>query len=176
MCEYVKKYTEELAVEKNLNVNEYTYIFHKDGSLRDVSFNNGLWFTHASGLVCKVSEESMGTQQALRIVPFLLDDDLDDVTLVFDEFGTSMHPLVLDNLVRQFQSKNATKTNQLVCVTHYTTLLTEDLFRCDEIWFVDKTEEGSEIYSLDQFENNSDGSVSEDYLTGRFGALPVFRS
>ena len=59
-----------------------------------------------------------------------------------------------------------------------------ETFRRDEIWFVEKDKNGvSELYSLSDYiiedENGNakkvrnDATYNKDYLTGRYGAIPV---
>jgi AAA15 family ATPase/GTPase len=53
--------------------------------------------------------------------------------------------------------------------------MSQDVFRRDEIWFVEKNEENaSVIYSLDKFSERYDRKIDKAYLDGRYGALPVF--
>jgi len=77
---------------------------------------------------------------------------------------------------------NSTKTNpkraQLVLTTHDTNLLSNKLFRRDQIWFTEKDRFGaSHLYSLaeiklGELKVRNDASYESDYLQGRFGAIP----
>lgn len=52
-----------------------------------------------------------------------------------------------------------------------------DLFRRDEIWFVERNGfNSSELYSLDNFKERYDKKLSKAYLEGRYGAISVFTS
>ncbi len=73
---------------------------------------------------------------------------------------------------------NSEKTNpnhaQLIFATHDTNLLSNKLFRRDQIWFVEKDETGvSHLYSLAELKVRNDRSFENDYLQGRFGAIPI---
>jgi len=47
--------------------------------------------------------------------------------------------------------------------------------RRDEIWFVEKNQQGSSsCYSLAEFKIRPDLKVEKGYLNGRFGAIPFF--
>ena len=53
----------------------------------------------------------------------------------------------------------------------------QELFRRDEIWFIERDENNvSSIYSLDRFKERYDKKLSKAYLEGRYGAIPVFTS
>ena len=63
---------------------------------------------------------------------------------------------------------------QLIATTHEATVMDQDLFRRDEIWFTERTLENSSIiYSLDRFEDRKDRVLTKAYLEGRYGALPI---
>ena len=54
-------------------------------------------------------------------------------------------------------------------------IMDQELFRRDEIWFIKRNEENnSQIYSLDRFKERYDKKLSKAYLEGRYGAIPVF--
>ena len=74
-----------------------------------------------------------------------------------------------------FYHLNKSKT-QLIVTTHESTLLDLDLVRRDEIWFVEKDEEGaSSTFSLNKFKVRYDAQVKKAYLLGRYGAIPLFK-
>ena len=63
--------------------------------------------------------------------------------------------------------------DQFVFTTHDTNLLDLDLLRRDEIWFVEKDQNGaSSLYSLAEFKVRDDLKIEKGYLNGRFGAIP----
>ena len=65
---------------------------------------------------------------------------------------------------------------QLIFTTHEDTIMNQELFRRDEIWFVERdATNSSKIYSLDLFKERYDKSLSKAYLEGRYGAIPVFQ-
>ena len=48
-----------------------------------------------------------------------------------------------------------------------------DLLRQDEIWFTERnSDHATEIYSLDKYKVRFDKVINQDYLIGRFGAIP----
>ena len=56
----------------------------------------------------------------------------------------------------------------------FTSILKSDILKRDEIWFVEKNEEGcSEVYPLTEFKSIREGfNYEKGYLEGRFGAIP----
>ena len=64
---------------------------------------------------------------------------------------------------------------QLIFTTHESSIMDQELFRRDEIWFVERDKNNnSNIYSLDKFKERYDKKLSKAYLEGRYGAIPVF--
>jgi AAA15 family ATPase/GTPase len=60
--------------------------------------------------------------------------------------------------------------------THDSSLLDGDLFRRDQIWFVEKDrEQASKLYPLTDFSPRKNEALERGYLMGRYGALPFFR-
>ena len=50
---------------------------------------------------------------------------------------------------------------------------TFDALRKDEIWFAERDNEHStRLYSLSEFKTRNDKSVLNDYIQGRYGAIP----
>ena len=108
------------------------------------------------------------------------DSLLNGKTLIVDEFGASLHTKLSFELIRLFQS-TINRGAQLILTTHDTNLLRKDLFRRDQIWFVEKDKEGvSDLYSLVEYKINqatsvrNDASFEKDYLQGKYGAIPFF--
>ena len=96
-------------------------------------------------------------------------------TLVIDEFEARVHPLMSRVIVKLFNSKENNPNNaQLILTSHDTNLLRKQLFRRDQIWFLEKTEFGdSELFSLVDFKIRPESIYNKDYLQGKFGAIPV---
>lgn len=121
-----------------------------------------------------IDEESTGTIQTLSLISLLTNSN-DDITYLMDEFGNAMHPLLATEFVKLFQKHNANMKNQLIISTHLLSLMTLDLFRRDEIWFVDKENGVSMMYSLEDFKERFDKKLDKAYIEGRYGALPLIK-
>lgn len=120
------------------------------------------------------SEESDGTRRLFDLIILLLAVD-DDMVFIIDELERSLHPMLVRQLLTVFMKLNAQHSAQLVFSTHEASIMSQKLFRRDEIWFVDRGANGdSRLYSLDRFKERFDKDISKAYLEGRYGAVPVF--
>lgn len=122
--------------------------------------------------------ESFGTQAVFNIAPILFDVFKNGKTLVLDEIDKSLHPLLVNFIVSLFVNSDINKNNaQLICNTHDTNLLSLDLFRRDEIWFVERNPNtgASELYPLTDFSPTKKDNIEMGYLIGRYGAIPFIK-
>ncbi|OHE76821.1 MAG: hypothetical protein A2413_15630 [Treponema sp. RIFOXYC1_FULL_61_9] len=119
-------------------------------------------------------EESAGTRRYFALAgPWM--DILENGVLVFiDEIETSLHPLLVKELVRLIQDPAANpKGAQIIFTTHSPTLLDTNLLRRDQIWFTEKTEEGTtRLYPLTDYQPRKGEAISKGYLAGRYGGVP----
>jgi AAA15 family ATPase/GTPase len=120
-------------------------------------------------------EESHGTQTLFKTAGAWLNVVKNGEVLLFDEIDTSLHSLLVRFLIRRFHSQKTNPNNaQLIVTTHNTSLLDRELFRRDQIWFVEKDQHGaSKLYPLTDFKPRSDESLERWYMRGRYGALPI---
>jgi AAA15 family ATPase/GTPase len=121
-----------------------------------------------------LTDESGGTQKLFAMVGPWLDVLEHGYVLVVDELDTSLHPLLIRRLIAMFHDPaiNA-KGAQLIFSTHDTSILDGDLFRRDQIWFVEKDRAlSTHLYSLTDFSPRKEENIARGYLHGRYGALP----
>jgi len=123
------------------------------------------------------TDESYGTQKYFSLSGPILDTLQNGRILFVDELANALHPNLIESLVRLFNSeKHNPKNAQLVFTTHNTNLLSANLFRRDQIWFVDKDRYGaSSLFSLADFKSNTvrkTDNFEKNYLKGRYGGLP----
>lgn len=122
--------------------------------------------------------ESLGTQAIFNFAPLLFDVFINGKTLVLDEIDKSLHPLLVNFIVSLFINSDINKKNaQLICNTHDTNLLSLDLFRRDEIWFVERNSNtgASVLYPLTDFSPSKKDNIEKGYLIGRYGAIPFIK-
>ena len=97
------------------------------------------------------------------------------VPIIIDELDTSLHTLLVRELVRLFhRPETNTGGAQLIFTTHDTSLLdAPGLFRRDQIWFVEKErDQASVLVSLSEFSPRKNEALERGYLMGRYGAVP----
>lgn len=121
-------------------------------------------------------DESDGTRRIFGLIDMIL-SNRDDILYVVDELERSLHPKLTAHFLKLFMEKHSDRKVQLLFSTHEDTIMDIDLFRRDEIWFVERNGfNSSELYSLDNFKERYDKKLSKAYLDGRYGAIPIFTS
>lgn len=124
--------------------------------------------------------ESYGTIRFVHLFPIIVSALQQGGTLVVDEFDASLHPMVLMNIINIFHNDEINIHHaQLVFNTHNPIFLNSNLFRRDEIKFVERDEESgcSQHYSLSDFGTDGKNGVrkNEDfmknYFVDRYGAI-----
>jgi AAA15 family ATPase/GTPase len=119
-------------------------------------------------------QESEGTQKVFALAGPLVDTLKNGKVLIIDEFDARIHPLISRAIVELFNSNETNLKNaQLIFMTHDTNLLSNKLFRRDQIWFAEKNRYGAtDLYSLAEYKVRNDASFESDYIKGRYGAIP----
>lgn len=117
--------------------------------------------------------ESEGTKKLIYILGAIYDTLLNGKVLFIDELDSKLHPNLSKKLIKFFHEFNKKKA-QFVFTLHDSNLLDKDIFRRDQIWFVDKNKLGSsELYSLSDFDATVVRKTSDyrkKYLDLTFGA------
>lgn len=114
--------------------------------------------------------ESLGTLRFMNLILPIFDAMTKGGTLLVDEFDASIHPMAIMNLVNIFHNDDVnTNKAQLIFNTHNPIFLNSNLFRRDEIKFVEYEKDSSSMYSLADF-GTSKGGVrkGEDYMKNYF--------
>ena len=120
-------------------------------------------------------QESEGTQKVFALAGFLVDVLKNGKVLVVDELDARLHPLISRAIIELFNSNESNPNQaQLIFMTHDTNLLSNKLFRRDQIWFTEKNRYGAtDLYSLAEYKGvRHDASFESDYIKGRYGAVP----
>lgn len=118
--------------------------------------------------------ESDGTQKLFAFSGLILETLRKGEILVIDELDARLHPLITRTIIDLFNSKETNINNaQLIFTTHDTNLLSDKIFRRDQIWFTEKDRQGAtDLYSLVEYKIENDASFESDYIKGRYGAIP----
>lgn len=123
-------------------------------------------------------EESRGTRVLFALAPFLKRAFESKKVIIVDELEKSLHPTLIECIVKLFNNKDINKANsQLIFTTHAANLLNINLLRRDQIWFTEKNPNNgvSSLYPLDSFSVRKDENIYKGYLSGRYGAVPFIR-
>ena len=123
-------------------------------------------------------DESDGTQRLFAFAGPWIDSLANGYVLVIDELHANLHPRLVRFLVELFHNKETNPKNaQLIFTTHETAILSQNLFRRDQIWFCQKnSDQKSELYPLTDFSpRKGRDNLELAYLSGRYGALPFVR-
>jgi AAA15 family ATPase/GTPase len=126
-----------------------------------------------SEIELEMSDESAGTKRLFNIAGYLLFVLECGELLIIDELDRSLHPVLSKALLKMFNNPEINKNNaQLIFTTHDTTLLDGEIFRPDQIWFTEKDNSMTKLYSLFDFRPRENESLQKGYLLGRYGAIP----
>lgn len=123
-----------------------------------------------------LNEESDGTQKLFSLLGPFLDALENGYIVVIDELHNSLHPLLLRYLVSLFHDKNINHNNaQLIFTTHETEILSQEVFRRDQIWFCEKDRNfNSTLVPLTDYQPRKNvENLSKGYLSGRYGGIPA---
>lgn len=147
---------------------------HKNEFHNDISFS--------------LEEESDGTRKVINFLPIIIDQSIVDTVYIIDEIDNSLHPNLCYEFVKLLMTDRKEnsqinyldftkrkKNSQIIFTTHQPNLLTRELFRDDEIWFVekDKHKGNTSLYPLFEFDVKEGFNIQDGYLLGRFGGVPI---
>lgn len=125
-----------------------------------------------------LNEESNGIKKLFEVICPIIDIILRDKILIWDEMETSLHPSIVNEILRLILHGNSKSRAQIIFSTHDTNLLDLTRFRRDQIWFTELTPSRStDLYSLAELKNvRKDENISKGYLNGKYGAIPFIHN
>ncbi len=126
-----------------------------------------------------LDEESVGTQKMLALAGPWLDVLEKSRVIVIDELHNSLHPELVRFLVQRFHGSNGFQEGaQLIFSTHDTSILNQEIFRRDQIWFCERDRNlATSLFPLSDFRpRKGRENLERAYLSGRYGAVPYIRS
>lgn len=117
---------------------------------------------------------SDGQQKTLLFLHTLFSLSRTGGVVIADDLTVFLHPNVSRYLVQLIQSPRNSNI-QLLFTTHDTALLDHDLFRRDEAAIINLDAEGrSRIHTLADIRIRFDANFAREYLSGKYGLLPVW--
>ena len=127
--------------------------------------------------VSSIQFDSVGTRKFAALASYIIESLEEGKTLFVDELDSSLHFKITRAIISMFNS-NINKNAQLIATLHDISLLDcKKMFRKEQIWFTDKDENGTDIYSLKEFSYADSGvrdttDIQDKYSKGAFGAIP----
>lgn len=124
--------------------------------------------------------ESYGTIRFITIFPLVIKAILTGGTLIVDELDASIHPMALMNIINIFHNDDINVHHaQLIFNTHNPIFLNSNIFRRDEIKFVERDDNThlSVLYALSDFGTTGDKGVRKHddymkhYFVSEYGAI-----
>lgn len=124
-----------------------------------------------------IDDESDGTQRLLDLLPILFQMDKKNNALYFvDEIDRSLHTKLSKYILKTFADNSEHLLSQIIFTAHDVNLINFEEFTKEEIWFIEKNNNGeSSIKPFSDFETSDEQDIVKDYLNGRFGAVPIIR-
>ena len=121
-----------------------------------------------------VREESAGTRRFFSIIGPWIDVLEHGHTLFVDEIDTSLHPMLVRELLKMLRSKTDNpRSAQVVFTTHSPLLLDAGLLRRDQVWFTEKNASGvTTLYPLTDYQPRNREALARGYMAGRYGGIP----
>ena len=120
--------------------------------------------------------DSTGTKKIAAMASYVIEALEQGRILIVDELDSSIHFKLTRATVAMFNNELNTDAQMIFTVHDINLMDCKRLFRKEQIWFVDKDDEGVYVYSLADFtaENGvrDTSDIIEKYRKGAFAALP----
>jgi len=150
----------------------------RDGELRACRLRATRLLADGSTVTFEADEESDGTRRYmdLAFAFYALNAKGSRHVILVDELDRSLHPVLCRSAIEAFlKSCGESTLSQFIITTHDVTLMTQEIFRRDELWLMEKDQTGaSRLFSLGDFTDlRKDKELRRNYLQGRFGGIPV---
>ena len=122
-----------------------------------------------------IQEESAGIKNLFKMICPIIEILQQGKILICDEFESNLHESIVYEIVKLFYTAHKDKNAQLIFSTHDTSLLNDNLFRHDQIWFTQlNSQRATELYSLAEIRNVKKGeNLKKGYIMGKYGAIPA---
>lgn len=177
---YVEKTTDKAAKLFGVNSNAVGYVVREDESDSKLYSVFQDMKNKKSAAIAAEIFESYGTIRFINMFPLVIKAIQTGGTLVVDEFDASIHPIALMSIINVFHNDDINIHHaQLIFNTHNPIFLNSNLFRRDEIKFVERDDDSHQsiLYALSDFGTTGDRGVRkhEDYMgkyfISQYGAI-----
>ena len=177
---YIEKTANDAAKIFGINSNAVGYVVADgESETKLCSIFKGLKNKKNVAIAAEVFE-SYGTIRFITIFPLVIKALLTGAALIVDEFDASIHPMALNSIINVFHNDDINvKHAQLIFNTHNPIFLNSNIFRRDEIKFIERDEDtnNSILYMLSDFGTSGDKGVRQhedymkNYFAGRYGVI-----
>ncbi len=124
-------------------------------------------------------DESLGTLVWFGLIGPILDALRRGTVLLVDELESSLHPALVAQIVRTFQSPQLNPNGSQIIFNSFEASLLgnsvdDRVLGRDQVWFTEKLNDGStRLYPLTDLGPRKTEAVTRRYLSGRYGATPI---
>lgn len=170
--------TKDMPINTSYSVVNFTgerfSLWKNDDNSIDVqrlfSFHEG---TDGKEYQLNFADESDGTKRLYDLLPVFVGPN-NFSTIIIDEVDRSLHSVITKQLFSFFLEKSKLCFDQqIIATTHDLQLMTQDLFRRDEMWIFERRDNGTNLIPLSDFEDiRYDKDIRKSYLEGRMGGIP----
>ena len=163
--EDIKDLILDMIREMDLDIEDFKVEKRDNGDIQVYTKHN------VAGNVYEINlaEESSGTKKIFGLLPFIADSLTKGITLVIDELDAKIHPILLKHIIMLYNNFEINKYGaQLIFTSHDLSTMNSEVFRRDEIWFVEfKNPDGTSV--------RKDAKFDKQYLEGKYGADPYLK-
>lgn len=155
---------DEINIKSVMTVNE--------GKQQEVLLPFGVHKIGDDSFELMIYEESNGTQSAYSLLGLILPVLKHGGVAIIDELDNDLHPLLLPAIFDLFRSSHHNPHNaQLIFSCHTPEVF--NLLNKHQIYLVEKYEQASEAWRLDEMEGvRNDDNLYAKYMAGAFDAIP----
>ena len=177
---YVERTTDKAAKLFGINSNAVGYVVNEDETESKLySIFQNIKDKKSVAIAAEIFE-SYGTIRFINMFPLVIRAIQTGGTLIVDEFDASIHPMALMSIINVFHNDDINIHHaQLIFNTHNPIFLNSNLFRRDEIKFVERDDEThySTLYALSDFGTTGEKGVRKhddymkNYFVSQYGAI-----
>lgn len=120
-----------------------------------------------------ITYESHGTKTLFVELPNILAFKDKSNLLVTDEIESGLHPQAVDKIIQYISDTFKDKKKQFIFSSHSFNFLKK--FDAQQIFLVEKKDNSSEVFRLDELSVRTDENLFAKYNTGAYGAFPKIR-
>ena len=155
---------DEINIKSVITVNE--------GKQQEILLPFGVHKVGDESFELMIYEESNGTQSAYSLLGLILPVLKNGGVAIIDELDNDLHPLLLPAIFDLFRSSHHNPHNaQLIFSCHTPEVF--NLLNKHQIYLVEKYEQASEAWRLDEMEGiRNDDNLYAKYMAGAFDAIP----